>query len=237
MEKGNYRGKNLSNLVKFDRCLVTKAKSMKMEAKAVQAAFRLPRENIKFNEDRYLQITAVLRQYVSMTFSDMNPLFYKECFKVFGFMDNLFSQSHREFCETMARHSNWFKVFALSGRRNQGDMLEKEWDARGNCPILLRGLVMAFCKETQKASCMQMIRVVLSLLTTYKVLVVPVLPNVNSISDKFTGTDEDGSMIDIKQCLLALGLDLDMVRADFATLCQNAKFHETMAAGPNGHAL
>jgi len=67
--------------------------------------------------------------------------------------------------------------------------------------------------------------------------VVPVAPSLSSITDPFTGTDLNGGSIQFERCFDLLGIDLDRVRGEFKKACESHQFHESSAAGPNGHAV
>lgn len=75
------------------------------------------------------------------------------------------------------------------------------------------------------------------MLSIYKVLTVPTSPSLDSITKVFNGEDETGDSINFKNALLMLGINLEDRLEEFKNLCVNAKFHESMAAGPNGHCI
>lgn len=81
------------------------------------------------------------------------------------------------------------------------------------------------------------IRVVLSILSLPKVLCVPVAPSLSSITSPFSGTDELGSSVDIVKAFANLGVQVENVRGELARESELHTFHQSMAAGPNGHAL
>lgn len=80
-------------------------------------------------------------------------------------------------------------------------------------------------------------RYVLSILSVYKVLSVPVSPSLHSITDPFSGKDQSGSFIDFNEVLLSLFGDLSNIRSIFQSFIERQEFHVSMASGPNGHAV
>lgn len=84
--------------------------------------FYIPNINTKRNTDRYIQITAVLRQYVEMLIPHTEDQLLIHISSLFGFLDNMFNRSASSFCTTVALLNNWFKVYVLSGKRHMGDI-------------------------------------------------------------------------------------------------------------------
>lgn len=82
-----------------------------------------------------------------------------------------------------------------------------------------------------------MARVIFSLFSLPKVIVVPTPPSLSTITAPFSGTDELATDIDFSKMLGRLGIRLDEVGVLFKTHCENSTFHESMSAGPNGHAM
>jgi len=80
-------------------------------------------------------------------------------------------------------------------------------------------------------------RVIFSLFSLPKVIVVPTPPSLSTITAPFSGTDELATDIDFSKMLGRLGIRLDEVGVLFKTHCENSTFHESMSAGPNGHAM
>jgi len=80
-------------------------------------------------------------------------------------------------------------------------------------------------------------RSVFSILSIHKTLVVPVLPSLDSITAPFSGTDESGGSFNFHRCFTMLGIDPDTVSGEFQKACATHLFHESSAAGPNGHAV
>lgn len=82
-----------------------------------------------------------------------------------------------------------------------------------------------------------MIRLTNSILSTYKVLKVPVAPSLESITNEFTGKDLVGNCINFPAVFRVLGINITEVREVFKKACAEHNFYESMAAGPNGHAV
>lgn len=68
--------------------------------------FIIPNTNIKRNTDRYIQITAVLRQYSEMIIPQGNSQLSKAISSLFSFMDNSFNRSNHSFCINLASIHN-----------------------------------------------------------------------------------------------------------------------------------
>lgn len=126
LNKGLYHGKNLSIRRNSDINLIKEYNKRNRDLVTSKNPFVVPTENSVRNETRYLQISAILREYLHMMFAS-HPVAYKdEFFVLFGFLDNLFAMSHREFCVVSARLANWVKVFCLSNNDSQGDIPDSE---------------------------------------------------------------------------------------------------------------
>lgn len=132
---------------------------------------------------------------------------------------------------------NWFKIYALSGSRQRGDVPEGSWSIRMNAPIPLMHIVKYLDTTKDNLLRIAVIRLVLSMLSVYKVLIVPVAPSLSSITDTFSGRTSMGAFLSFPSIFEALGIDVDSLRGEFKVLCEEHLFHETMAAGPNGHAV
>jgi len=84
--------------------------------------FKIPQVNAKRNSQRYLQITAVLREYIKLLFSTNAPHLEVSFSRLFAFMDGLYADSPQRYCAHITDLNNWFKVYVLSGSRAQGDI-------------------------------------------------------------------------------------------------------------------
>jgi len=60
----------------------------------------------------------------------------------------------------------------------------------------------------------QIIRATISLLSVHKVLVVPTAPSFDSITGKFTGTDENASSFNFESLFGVLGLSISSIREE-----------------------
>jgi len=76
-----------------------------------------------------------------------------------------------------------------------------------------------------------------SLLSVYKVIVVPTAPSLTSITAPFTGRDSEGKAINFSEVIPMLGLAFEAIRLEFSRLVESPRFHESQSAGPNGHAI
>jgi len=81
------------------------------------------------------------------------------------------------------------------------------------------------------------IRFVLTWLEIGKVYTIPTSPSLEPITAKFKGSDETLANWDIRGAISGLGIEVSEVKEMFKGLCDNFSYHETSAAGPNGHAL
>lgn len=128
-------------------------------------------------------------------------------------------------------------MYALSGRDEQGDIPTDCWDGPVNSPEELTAVMYYLRNEKDNEIRIGIIRAVLSILSMYKVLVVPTAPSLSSITDKFSGVDESGGFINVHKALNFLGINIDVTSENFKRICKTTKFHESMSAGPNGHAI
>lgn len=235
--QGNYNGKWAARRRNSDIALLNADKMSRKENLLGKDPFLVPKTNSKTNEQKFLQISAILRQFVIMIFGEVASPYKRIIFTLFGDLDRLFSASQRDFCIVSARLFNWFKVYSLSGRDDQGDIPSDAWDGPVNSPEELTAIMYYLRNEKDNEIRIGIIRAVLSILSMYKVLVVPTPPSLSSITGKFTGQDETGGFINIHRALNFLGIDTDITSENFIRLCKSTKFHESMSAGPNGHAI
>jgi len=80
-------------------------------------------------------------------------------------------------------------------------------------------------------------RYVLAILSIQKVLTVPVAPSLKSITDIYTGLEDPGSDIDFEKAFNNLGVSKEVARGVLEHSAGKKEFHQSMAAGPNGHSL
>jgi hypothetical protein len=81
------------------------------------------------------------------------------------------------------------------------------------------------------------IRFVLTWLEIGKVYTIPSAPSLEPIVSKFSGSNEDLSDMDLSEAINSLGINIQEVKDFFLAACENFSYHESSAAGPNGHAL
>jgi len=81
------------------------------------------------------------------------------------------------------------------------------------------------------------IRIALTIMSLPRIMVVPIPPSLHTITDPFSGTDEEGECLNIDDLSSRLNLQLSDIRKEFTVFCEQATFHESLAAGPNGHAV
>ncbi|QDM55307.1 RNA-dependent RNA polymerase [Geopora sumneriana mitovirus 1] len=237
LRKGVYKGKWAARRRNSDIALLNADRMSRVSRTTSKHPFFIPKTNTKMNEEKFLQISAILRQFVIMIFGEHASPYKRILFTLFGDLDRLFSSSQSDFCIVSARLFNWFRVYALSGRDDQGDIPTDAWDAPVNSPEELTAVMYYLRNEKDKEIRIGIIRATLSILSMYKVIVVPTFPSIDSITGKFTGLDEEGSFINIHRALTALGVDWSKTPQEFKRLCRSSKFHESMSAGPNGHAV
>lgn len=233
----NYKGANAASRRNSDLKNIRATELRNNILRTSSKPFNTPSINSKLNESRYITISAILREYIKVVFR-VNPLSYIYNFSsVFALTDTWFGESQRGFCENSALYFNWFKIFALSGRQDQGDIPNKLWLAEKHCPAGLEDIISLYEDDTNAFSRRQLIRALLSVLSMYKVLTVPTAPSLESITSPFSGDDESGETINLLASLENLGINIDVCVEQFKVMCANSTFHESMAAGPNGHAV
>jgi hypothetical protein len=98
-------------------------------------------------------------------------------------------------------------------------------------------LVYLLDQRLTVADSAEIYRFVLTILDLFKVYSIPKAPSLSSITDPFTGNHEEGYTYNINDALVDLGLNTISFRAKFNQEVSNHEFHESSAAGPNGHAL
>lgn len=108
---------------------------------------------------------------------------------------------------------------------------------RQKAPAILFNIVSYIEKTKDETLAHNMIRLTNSILSTYKVLKVPVAPSLESITNEFTGKDLVGNCINFSAVFKVLGINITEVREVFKKACAEHNFYESMAAGPNGHAV
>jgi hypothetical protein len=81
------------------------------------------------------------------------------------------------------------------------------------------------------------LRFLLTWLDLGKVYTIPKQPSLAPITTKSSALDPTLEAYDIKEALISLGIVTEDSQAVFKTACENFTFHESAAAGPNGHAL
>lgn len=199
--------------------------------------FSIPNLNIKRNSARFVQIMAILREYAKqLPIPQDNILLQHLISGLFTALENRFRLSHLEFCDYTKLHLNWFKLFILSGSRKQGDIPDALWNNLMNAPFLLQGIVKYMTDTRDPVALHSLSLLFLSVLSTHKVLCVPVAPSLSSITSPFTGDENAITGIDIESALDNLGIDKDFVRSVHKQACVLHRPHVSLSAGPNGHA-
>ena len=199
--------------------------------------FILPNINDKHNFNRFSQISKILRLYLQLFIDPLQLGVGRPIAGLFAYLDFAFNVSVNNYCILSAKLANWFKVWYLSGESSQGDIEPTIWDSRSGCPSPLAEIIKAMKLIESEKHRNMVFRFVLSILEMYKVTKVPVSVSLNSITNKFDGTDPELATMNIQSVFESLNLDVESIRSDFRRNCSEHKFHISTSAGPNGHAL
>lgn len=201
------------------------------------APFRTPPTNLKSNRIRFLQATKILREAIKLMVPSDQTLVHTEFASLFGFLDRMFMNDQRLFCEVMDTLYNWYKIYVVRGTNVQGSVPAAYWSVRAGCPAPIILLVRAIDMISNGNDRYQATRLLLSTLNLARVMVVPSTPRVESITNAFSGKDETASAFSFKEIFKRLGINPVDAKAELSRRCADGELHESMSAGPNGHAV
>ena len=206
-------------------------------ARSSDFSFEVPNINTKRNNDRYLLAVRILTSYFKNFLAQHVPASLETSLnRLLTTLGLYLQKSPATFCATVASHGTWFKAWLLSGFDGQGDISDYHWSVRANCPVLLEGIIKWLKENSSHTHYRDIIRLLITIFTLHKVIVVPTEPSLESITKQFTGTDQSGSFMDYNKVCQSLSISIDLVISEFKRLCSLNKFRESFSAGPNGSA-
>jgi len=81
------------------------------------------------------------------------------------------------------------------------------------------------------------IRFIITWLTLYKVYTIPTAPSLEPVTSPTTGVDVELKGYAFGNALKDMGITVERAKEIFKKKISEHQFHESSAAGPNGHAL
>nr|UBR58459.1 putative RNA-dependent RNA polymerase [Rhizoctonia solani mitovirus 1] len=150
---------------------------------------------------------------------------------------NEYNENPLQFVRLSKLMGNWFKINIFQLKRTQGLIPVNMWDSYTNVPRGLVGIFSAFNQLSTDRERIIFIRMVLSILDLYRVVVTPTKPDLGTIVNP--GTDIGGIIKDdeIQKSLEMLGIDCDLLTNNFKFANKAVFFHSSSAQGPNGQAV
>jgi hypothetical protein len=138
----------------------------------------------------------------------------------------------------MKRTSNWVKVSYLSGQYTQRDIPNSEWVDSSSSPLILMHIVHTLTDDDLDILIRHFIfRMCLSILSSYKVIIIPKAPDYSTILNPPTHTDTIISSFDIVEIFRRLNIDKSSVMSNYQDKVSSLKWHLTSSSGPNGQAV
>lgn len=136
--------------------------------------------------------------------------------------------------------ANWLKqnLHRDRGARDRGVFPPEHWAKATGCPtwlvLFFERLMDSNIPKDQKRLAT---RILLSYLDAYRVTVVPKQPDLTPVTKEFTGNAEFINLLEVRQALIDLGIDLEDARIKLSEAYKNRVYHTSNKVGPNGHAL
>lgn len=156
---------------------------------------------------------------------------------LFSYSDNLDVADQILLTKSFGAIKVWFINWIATNNRDIGALDPALWDRKNRCPLVLSDFFLWFHPTYDKHTASAAIRFVLSWLDLPKVYTIPQNPSLEPITGLFSGRDPILRDYDLLEAINSLGLDVKELQSVFNTECKNFQFHESSAAGPNGHAL
>lgn len=204
-----------------------------------KAPFALPSLNKAAIESRYSKASNVLRQFMSMHLASKVPGLARAYAPLWTLLSSLVVSDPHDFVSVSSALHNHFKLYVLQGSvASRGDIPIRLWDKTLGMPSVLYPPLNLVASTKDKELRLLLIRITLSILEIYKATTVPVAPSLSSITDPFSGSSDTAASIEsIGEVITSLGIDPASFRETLKHENSSFTFHETTAAGPNGHAL
>jgi hypothetical protein len=138
----------------------------------------------------------------------------------------------------MKTHSNWLKVSYLSGMYTCRDIDQKDWVDSSSSPLLLMHIVNVLTDDNIDIIVQNFLfRVTLSILNSYKVLVIPTAPNYSTIINQPTFDQSVIDSFDFSELFRRLNIDVSDIKSDYKDKSSTLQWHLTSSSGPNGQAV
>ncbi|AEP83726.1 RNA-dependent RNA polymerase [Tuber excavatum mitovirus] len=202
------------------------------------APFVIPSTNNARNSKRYGLASSALRKWLMEMLEPQYLGLSQSLVPLMSYSDTKDVNAQEVLVVSLGTIKIWFLEYLVSGKKVQGIIPNAFWDRSNNCPFLL----VDFFKWVESTGrdlrdLRPVIRFMMSWLDLGKVYTIPKNPSLAPIISKFSGIDPILKDYNIKDALESLGILTSDSKVAFKSACENFSFHESSAAGPNGHAL
>lgn len=201
--------------------------------------FNLPRVNFNRNTKRFISVMSMVKLFVKMlqSFDSGIKGFLQPLSKFIFNMEQLYKSDPHSFVSLSKLYQNWFKVSFLSGDFSQRNIPNGLWNRSSQSPYILSDLIDMVKRIHDIRILNMVVRIILTILSAYKVIVVPSEPNLDTIQSPYTGIDNPENLFDFNEILTRLNLNPDYLNAQLVENVMSSKWHYSSASGPNGDAV
>jgi len=198
----------------------------------------LPKPNAKHNDAKLFAVTQLLRSYITNSAPVLSPNTKVDLLALITTVEFLYKKDPSQFCISLKKHANWIKVSCLTDTYEQLDLLDTEWNKIKNSPVLLLSIMKHIANMNMSVGEKNLLfRISYSILTLYKVIIVPVQPSFNTIVTPLDPDKDYAKTFDLKKCLDMINITPELFQAELDRQNQQPKWHFTSASGPNGQAM
>ncbi|AOX47577.1 RNA-dependent RNA polymerase [Ceratobasidium mitovirus A] len=217
------------------RLQTTVSNTMKLNTLTIKD-MRIPKLNVGRNQKRFVNTSKAILAYI-MTQTLLLESQKAVLARLIAVMENLYLNDPLAYVQKSKLLSNWFKVNLGAKVRSQGNITVGSWYRYEHSPGELLDCMQMLETITDKGLREAFIRVVLSILELYNVLLVPKDTSLSTITQLMTDGSRWDGVINIPVAIGNLGLDPEVFDREFRAEQAAHNSHFSSSSGPNGHSL
>nr|QDW65419.1 putative RNA-dependent RNA polymerase [Rhizoctonia solani mitovirus 29] len=196
----------------------------------------LPKLNVKRNQSRLVNAIRAIMSYMNNS-----KLFDSSArvpiAKLLSIQEVQYSLNPSTFVKDQKLLANWLKVNVTKTLRTQDQIPNEMWNRVLCAPNVLTDVLLQYNKQTTTLAKYMYLRLIISCLELYNVVLVPTRPSLETITEDYTGRAVLKNIINIEECVESLGIDIESLPIELANQYANTEYHMSSAAGPNGQSL